>query len=99
MKDLNHRGAGHSPSAPEFRIYAVKELAVLYYPSVSPDYASRSFRRLLRTDPVIAAGLSERGFKARGRTLSPAQVRFLVDHLGTPEEFYEIWRSEAKTSS
>lgn len=75
---------------PEFRIYSVKELAVLYYPTSSPLSACRSFRKLLRTDPLLRDGLAQRGFKAYGRNLSPAQVRFLLEHLGSPREFYEV---------
>lgn len=74
---------------PEFRIYSVKELAVLYYPTASAETASRSFRKLLRSDPLIYEGLAQRGFKRYARMLSPVQVRFLLDQLGSPQEFYE----------
>lgn len=77
-------------SLSEFRVYSVKEVAVVYYPKVKVESACRSFRKLIRGDKWLYDGLCERGFKPYARTLSPAQIRFLLEHLGTPKEFYDI---------
>lgn len=81
----------HPPMAlEEFRVYSMKELACLYFPKFNPVYASRTFRKLLRDDPFLYEGLLERGYRPRLRNLLPAQVSFLLEHLGTPKEFYEV---------
>lgn len=74
----------------EFRVYSVKEVAVVYYPKVKVETACRSFRKLIRGDSLLYHGLCERGFRPYARTLSPAQVCFLMEHLGTPTEFHSI---------
>ncbi len=74
----------------EFRVYSMKELACLYFPNQSAVYASRCFRKLLRDDPFLYEGLIDRGYRPRVRNLLPCQVSFLLEHLGTPREFYEV---------
>ncbi len=76
----------------EFRIYTIKELACLYFPKFQAGHASRCFRRLLKEDPLLYKGLEERGYRPRKRNLSPSQVGYLLEHLGTPNEFYEVLR-------
>ncbi len=92
-KTINSAGqsAPHSPMAlEEFRVYSMKELACLYFPKFNPVYASRTFRKLLRDDPFLYEGLVERGYRPRSRNLLPSQISFLLEHLGTPKEFYEV---------
>lgn len=80
----------HLGQLTEFRVYTVKELAVVYYPKMAVETACRSFRKLIRGDGWLYAELCKRGFKPYARTLSPAQVRFLMEHLGSPSEFVDI---------
>ncbi len=77
-------------SLKEFRVYTIKELASLYYPNLTSAYASRSFHHTIKNDPILYQGLIERGYRKKKRNLSPAQVSFIMTHLGTPREFYEI---------
>ncbi len=74
----------------EFRAYAVKELATLYFPHYDPAYSGRCLRRLIRRDPELLRQLQERGYRTRAHYLPPAAVQVLLEHLGTPQEFYEI---------
>lgn len=74
----------------EFRFYGFKELASLYYPHCTPPSASRKLRRLILQDPMLIEGLELRGFRRTMRRLTPGQVIFLVDQLGSPEEFQRI---------
>lgn len=93
---MTHKDKHEQPKASpmgaltEFRIYSVKEVAVVYYPRVGVETACRSFRKLIRGDKWLYDGLCERGFKPYARTLSPAQICFLVEHLGSPSEFIDI---------
>lgn len=75
---------------PELRVYAFRDLAVLYYPRVRPDLASRKLRRLIKYDPLIANGLRRRGFRPGKRQLSPVHIDYLVEHLGSPSDFADI---------
>lgn len=74
----------------EFRFYGFKELACLYYPHCTPASASRKLRRLILQDPMLIEGLELRGFRRTMRRLTPGHVIFLVDQLGSPEEFQRI---------
>ncbi len=74
----------------EFRFYGFKELASLYYPHCTPTSASRKLRRLILQDPMLIEGLELRGFRRSMRRLSPGHVIFLVDQLGSPDEFQRI---------
>lgn len=76
----------------EFRAYAIKELACLYFPDKRAEYATRSLRRLIQHDPLLLSELQERGYGPRLRLLPPSAVQVLLQHLGRPEEFYEIAR-------
>ena len=71
-----------------FRAYTVKELACLYFPQKTATGASRSLRALIRHDPQLRA----QGYRPRVHYLPPSAVQVLLEHLGTPEEFYEILR-------
>lgn len=73
-----------------FRCYGFKELAVLFYPDVTPRSASRSLRYLIQRDPELLADLTSKGYKSSCRQLSPAQVSCLLGYLGSPENFYEV---------
>ena len=76
----------------EFRAYAVKELATLYFPHCEPGYAGRCLRRLIRRDPELLRQLQERGYRTRAHYLPPVAVQVLLEHLGTPQDFYAILR-------
>ena len=75
-----------------FRAYTVKELACLYFPQKTATGASRSLRSLIRHDPELLSQLRAQGYRPRVHYLPPSAVQVLLEHLGTPEEFYEILR-------
>lgn len=80
------------PRPLEFRVYTLKELAVLYYPHVQPYYASRCLRKLIDNDPELRNYCEEHGFHARQRHIPPSVVTHLLDCLGTPQAFLDIQR-------
>lgn len=84
-----HASTFTDPQLP-FRCYGFKELAVLFYPDVTPRSASRSLRYLIHQDPELLSDLVHKGYKPACRKLSPAQVSCLLHHLGSPGEFYEV---------
>lgn len=73
-------------------VHSIKELACLYYPALATYQASRRFRRLLYTDPLIFDQLTQSGFRRGLQLLSPLQMQIILSHLGTPEEFDAICR-------
>lgn len=75
-----------------FRAYTVKELACLYFPQKTATGASRSLRSLIRHDPELLSQLRAQGYRPRVHYLPPSAVQVLLEHLGTPEEFYDILR-------
>ena len=75
-----------------FRAYTVKELACLYFPQKTATGASRSLRALIRHDPELLSQLRAQGYRPRVHYLPPSAVQVLLEHLGTPDEFYEILR-------
>lgn len=93
------RSSGRTSSAsqrmlPEFdfRMYRVKELAMLYFPSVVN--ATRSLSALIRRDPLLLGELERIGYRQGIRYLSPEMVRIIVMYLGTPHEFLAIMQPE-----
>lgn len=72
------------------RIYTFRALAQLYYPEVKPQTASRSLRRLIHGDPLMMKQLHQCGYQTKQRQLSVKQIACIVEHLGLPEEFFEI---------
>lgn len=75
-----------------FRAYTIKELGCLYFPQKTAIGASRSLRALISHDPVLLSELRAQGYRPRAHYLPPAAVQVLLEHLGTPMEFYEILR-------
>lgn len=77
----------------DFRMYRVKELAVLYFPSVAN--ATRSLSALIRRDPLLLTDLEHAGYGRGIRYLSPEMVRIIVHYLGTPAEFVSLMHPDA----
>jgi hypothetical protein len=65
--------------------YTHKELAMLYFPDVLPDSASRQLSRRILKDDELYAQLLDAGYTRRQRIYSPLQTAILFDHLGNPE--------------
>ena len=75
-----------------FRAYTIKELGCLYFPQKTAIGASRSLRSLIAHDPLLLSELRAQGYRPRAHYLPPSAVQVLLEHLGTPMEFYEILR-------
>lgn len=78
-----------TPALP-FRVYVMKELAIMYFPDERADLACRHLRLLIRKDPLLQADLTALGIRPRQRLIPPSAVEVLLRHLGTPEEFYAL---------
>lgn len=79
----------HRPMNPQ-RSYWLRELALLYYPSITADQASRNLRRVIYGDSLLMHELQEIGWQRFHRKLSPSQVLKIAEILGTPEEYREV---------
>lgn len=85
---MNRRYLHSDPvRVPMSRIYGFREVAIMYYPTVSPTHASRRLRRLINGDPYLRLDLEARGFRPGARRLLPCQLACLLFHLGAPDEF------------
>ncbi|MDY5858301.1 MAG: DUF4248 domain-containing protein [Porphyromonas sp.] len=71
-------------------MYTFRSVAMRYYPHLKPETASRYFRRLINSDPMLLRGLMLRCYRPRQRSLTPRQIEYLIEELGEPKEFYEI---------
>jgi hypothetical protein len=65
--------------------YTHKELAMLYFPGVLPESASRQLSRRIVKDDELYAELLDAGYKHRQHMYSPLQTAILFDHFGNPE--------------
>lgn len=78
------------PWISQFRTYSVKEIAIMYYPLLTPNSATRNLSRLIHGDVEFATKLKEYGYHKGIRTLTPAMVCIIASYLGTPNDFQEI---------
>ena len=76
-----------------FRAYTVKELACSLLPA-EDGYGSLPLATCAHfaTTPELLSQLRAQGYRPRVHYLPPSAVQVLLEHLGTPEEFYEILR-------
>lgn len=76
----------HNPQLSTFiiRTYHLRELALLYFPTSTPDSASQAFRRMIRAYRGLPEQLQEKGFTPGSRVMTPAVVETIVKHLGEP---------------
>jgi hypothetical protein len=67
--------------------YTHQELAMLYYPDVLPESASRQLSRRIVKDDELYAELLDAGYKHRQHMYSPLQTTILLAHFGKPENW------------
>ena len=76
------------PRQPEhtfrLRTYKKNELAMMYFPDVSKDAASRNFRRWIRQCPDMQKELRTIGYDKNRQYLLKAEVEVIVKYLGEP---------------
>lgn len=68
-------------------IYGHKELAMLYFPDIMPESASRQLTRWIHRDPELYEELTRAGYIDRQRVFSPIQTTILFNHLGDPHNW------------
>ena len=68
----------------KIRTYSFNELAVLYFPNSSRENASRQFRKWITSNKKLDTKLQELGFKRKGKLLTPAHVKLIIEDLGEP---------------
>jgi hypothetical protein len=67
-----------------FRAYGFGELAQLYLPNVMPKSATNRLRVwIVRNEPLLQS-LEASGWRSYSKTLTPLQVRLIVEALGEP---------------
>ena len=66
------------------KTYKKNELAMMYFPDVSKDAASRNFRRWIRQCPPMMKELQAMGYDKNRQYLLKAEVEVIVKHLGEP---------------
>lgn len=66
------------------RAYGLQELGMLYFPNNAPQSASAQLKRWIKHDGRLLSRLTEAGYFAGQRILTPRQVRIVVEWLGAP---------------
>lgn len=68
----------------KIRTYGWQELAILYAPELSPGSAARRLSRWVDKNKALTLELTRLGWRKGYRTLTPIQVRAMVEMLGEP---------------
>ena len=64
------------------RAYTMKEIAVRYFPTITPQNASRRLRLWIQDDPPLLEELHSLGYKNSQRLLSWACTRAILKRFG-----------------
>lgn len=67
-------------------LYARKELAVAYFPKLTPASATKQLTIWIDRDDELYADLKTAGFQKGQRIFTPRQIEILFAHLGEPGE-------------
>jgi hypothetical protein len=68
----------------KIRSYGKAELAQLYNPNIAPASACKMLNTWIKLQPKLVQALQEAGFSKSAKTLTPAQVKLIVDAIGEP---------------
>lgn len=68
----------------KIREYGRTELAQLYCPGIAPESAWKKLRRWIGFVPGLEKRMAATGYNKKCRSFTPAQVRMIVDALGSP---------------
>lgn len=66
------------------RAYGRQELACMYFPESSPRSAWRRLKAWIMFNPRLREALAPAGRMTLLRSLTPREVRLIVDELGEP---------------
>lgn len=68
----------------KLRTYKKSELAMMYFPNVSKEAASRNFRRWMTRCSMMMKELDAMGYDKNRQYLLKPEVEVIVKHLGEP---------------
>lgn len=71
-------------SNPTIKRYTKKELALLYFPSSSPDTARHHLMDWIKRDFLLKKALHQTGYRPTQREFTAQQVRLIFEFLGEP---------------
>lgn len=66
------------------RTMVITDLAMLYFPELGKESARKKLKQFIREDRDLFKALKSAHFRKRQRTLTPRQVKILVEFLGEP---------------
>lgn len=67
------------------RAYSKKELALRYFPDSTPRTAVSHLMATIRSNDMLADELKAIGYYNKRKTLTPREVRTIIEWLGEPE--------------
>lgn len=73
-----------TPEHLDNRAYGIKELAVLYFPNITPASASKRLKQWIVDSPELLEKLGLTGYYVCQRIVSPLQKDLIVDAFGSP---------------
>ncbi len=68
----------------EIKAYSKRELALLYFPGIEPESATRQLQLWIDRCSELRKGLEELYYIRRQRILTPKQVSLIVEYFGEP---------------
>lgn len=82
---VKEKGGGGGGEEFTIRPYTKKELALLYFPSVSDPHVAvnRLMSWINRCHPLLTA-LQSVGYRKSAKWFAPREVRLIIEHLGAP---------------
>lgn len=66
------------------RSWGYQELAILYFPHIKPDSATRQLGRWIGVSRELISQLTANGWKPGRKLLTPKQAACIFRHLGPP---------------
>lgn len=66
------------------RSYGFQELAVLYFPNITPASATVRLKQWIKDCPALMDELAAHSWRITARLLTPAQVQLIVAAFGSP---------------
>lgn len=66
------------------RTWGYQELAILYFPHIKPESATRQLRRWICFSSELLSQLTAYGWKPGRKVLTPKQAACIFRHLGPP---------------
>ena len=68
----------------EPRVYTLRELGGMYFPTATPESQSRQLKRWISINKNLVDALNKNGYQDRQRYLTPKQVSLIFEFLGDP---------------